>query len=293
MRALELRSYAGPKGLALADLPEPAPDAQQVLLEVQAIGINFPDLLMTRGLYQVKPDLPFVPGCEIAGVVRSAPEGSGWKPGDAACAFVWTGGFAELANVPLNAIVRAPDGADAATAAAMVVNYHTVHFGLVRRGRVQKDETLLVLGAGGGIGSAALQVGRGLGARAIAGVANEEQAETARAAGADDVLVLEQGYAKQIKAMTDGRGVDAVLDPLGDWLFDEALRALAPEGRTFLDLDPELMVTQGRSLNEMYREGFLRPHIGARYTFEQIPEAMQRLSEGKVPGKAIAEFTAS
>lgn len=324
MRAFELRAYDGPDGLHLTEVPEPEADDEHVLLEVRALGINFPDLLMTQGSYQLKPDLPVVPGCEIAGVVRSAPQSSGWSAGDHAAAFIWQGGYADIARVPLNAISQIPEGADFATAAAMLVNYHTVHFGLARRGRLQEGETLLVLGAAGGIGTAALQVGKGLGATVIGGVADDDQAQTATAAGADDVLVLREGFAQRIKEMTGGRGVDVVLDPLGDWLFDEAIRALAPEGRilvigfaagaipnlkvnrlllrnisavgvafgAFLDLDPTLMAEQGRSLSAMYTSGVVEPYIGARYGFEDIPEALKRLSKGQIPGKAVVEATA-
>lgn len=325
MRALLLRSYDGPDGLHLAEVPEPTPDDYHVLLEVRAIGITFPDLLMTQGQYQHKPELPVVPGCEIAGVVRQAPKGSGWQTGDRASAFVWQGGYAELAQVPLNGIVRIPAGADFATAVAIMVNYHTVHFGLVRRGRLQRDETLLVLGAAGGIGTAGLQVGKGLGARVIGGVSGDAQGRIAEAAGADDVIVLREGFSRQLREMTDGRGVDVVLDPLGDWLFDEAIRGLAPEGRilvigfaagdiptlrvnrlllrnisavgvawgAFLDVDPALMEEQGRLLKEMYEAGIVRPHIGARYRFEEVPEALLHLKEGKIPGKAVAEVAAA
>lgn len=321
MRALELHTYDGPAGLHLIDAADPVGDEDHAVLEVHAIGINFPDLLMTQGRYQLKPELPVIPGCEVAGVVRTAPAGSAWSPGDRASAFIWQGGYAELARVPVRALSPVPDGADLTTAAAMVVNYHTVHFGLDRRGRLREGETLLVLGAAGGIGTAALQVGRGLGARVIAGVADDAQAVTATAAGAEEVLTLREGFSAQLREMTGGRGADVVLDPLGDWLFDEAIRGLAPEGRilvvgfaagaipalkvnrlllrniaavgvawgAFLDLDPDLMAHQGRSLNGMFQAGVVQPHIGGRYAFAEIPDALRMLQEGRIPGKAVAQ----
>jgi NADPH2:quinone reductase len=293
-----------------------------VLLDVHAIGINFPDLLATQGLYQHKPEVPFTPGCEVAGVVRSAPEGSGWEPGQRVAAFLWQGGYAETASALPRALVAVPDGTSLSDAAAMIVNYHTVLFALERRGQVKQGEVVLVLGAAGGIGTAALQVAHGLGARAIGGVADEGQAETATAAGADDVIVLKEGFSKQMKELAGGRGVDAVLDPLGDWIFDESLRGLAPEGRiliigfaaggipalkinrlllrnasavgvawgAFLDIDPELMATQGARLNQMLAAGHLQPAIGARYEFEQIPEALDALKRGAIPGKAVVDL---
>jgi NADPH2:quinone reductase len=319
MRAFQLKEYVGPAGLELVELPPPEPAADAVLVDVRGIGVNFPDLLMTKGQYQFRPELPTVPGCEVAGEVVRAPEGSEWSSGDRVAAFVWQGSFAEQAVIPLNSLVRVPDGVDFAAAAAMVVNYHTVLFGLSRRGRVQPGETVLVMGAGGGIGSAAVQVALGLGARVIAGVADENQVSTAQAAGAPEVVVLEQGFSARIRELTGGRGVDAVLDPLGDWLFDEALRALAPEGRilvigfaagqipqvkvnrlllrnvgvlgvafgAFLELDPALMGEQARSLDRMVADGAVNPHIGARFDFERIPEALAQLERGEIPGKGV------
>jgi NADPH:quinone reductase len=322
MRAQQLESYDGPAGLHLVDVPEPEAGGDEALVEIRAIGVNFPDLLMTRGQYQLKPELPFVPGCEIAGVIRSAPEGSGWQAGQRVGAFIWQGGFAEVARVPVRALMEVPDGTDFTTAAAMVVNYHTVLFALQRRGQVRERDTVLVLGAAGGIGTAGIQVAKGLGARVIGGVADGAQREVAMAAGADDVVVVSEGFSKAVREMTGGGGVDAVLDPLGDWIFEEALRALAPEGRiliigfaaggipklamnrlllrnasavgvawgAFLDEDPNLMRDGGRRLNEMLAAGHVRPQIGARFEFDQIPEALETLGRGAIPGKGVVEL---
>jgi NADPH2:quinone reductase len=319
MRALELTAFDGPDALRPTDAAEPRADADGIVVDVRAIGINYPDLLMTQGSYQVKPPLPFVPGSEIAGVVRDAPEGSGWTVGDRVAAFVWTGGYAERVYVPLNAVFPLPDDMDFRTGAATIINYHTVHFALSRRGSLRTGESLLVLGAAGGIGSAAVQVGKGLGAHVIGGVATEGQVEAAREAGADEVLVLDQGFSASVREMTGGRGVDVVLDPLGDWLFGEAIRALAPEGRilvvgfaagaipavkvnrlllknvsavgvawgAFLDIDEELMVRASRSIAAMYSAGSLRPLIGQQFDFESIPDALHQLSRGEIRGKAV------
>jgi NADPH2:quinone reductase len=319
MRAFELKDYVGPTGLRLADRPAPEPRPDEVLIDVRAIGVNFPDLLMTQGKYQYRPDLPVVPGCEVAGEVVRAPQGSGWVPGDRVAAFVWHGAFAEQAVAPLNSLVPVPNEIDWASAAAMVVNYHTVHFALARRGGVRPGETVLVMGAAGGIGTAAVQVALGLGARVVAGVADEGQVATARAAGAPEVVVLNEGFSARIRELTGGEGVDAVLDPLGDWLFDEALRALAPEGRVlvigfaagqipqvklnrlllrnasvvgvafgaFLERAPELMGEQARSLDRMVAERTVRPQIGARFAFEELPDALGRLERGEIAGKGV------
>lgn len=319
MRALELTAFDGPDALRPADTAEPHADADGIVVDVRAIGINYPDLLMTQGSYQVKPPVPFVPGSEIAGVVREAPEGSGWTVGDRVAAFVWAGGYAERVYVPLNAVFPLPDDMDFRTGAATIINYHTVHFALSRRGALRTGESLLVLGAAGGIGSAAVQVGKGLGAHVIGGVATEAQLEAAHEAGADEVLVLDQGFSAAVREMTGGRGVDVVLDPLGDWLFGEAIRALAPEGRilvvgfaaggipelkvnrlllknvsavgvawgAFLDIDTELMVRASRSIADMYSAGSLRPLIGQQFDFEGIPDALHQLSRGEIRGKAV------
>ena len=319
MRALELVAFDGPDALRPTEAPEPRADADGIVVDVRAIGINYPDLLMTQGLYQSKPPVPFVPGSEIAGVVREAPEGSGWTVGDRVAAFVWAGGFAAQVYVPLNAVFPLPDSMDFRTGAATIINYHTVHFALARRGALRSGETLLVLGAAGGIGSAAVQIGKGLGARVIGGVATEAQLDVARQAGADDVLVLSEGFSAAVRELTDGRGVDVALDPLGDWVFGEAIRALAPEGRilvvgfaaggipelkvnrlllknvsavgvawgAFLDIDRDLMATASRSIAGMYESGTLRPLIGAEFGFDDIPEALHRLSRGEIPGKGV------
>ncbi|MDP9459960.1 MAG: NADPH:quinone oxidoreductase family protein [Actinomycetota bacterium] len=319
MRALELTVFGGPDALRPTEAPEPRSDSGGIVVDVRAIGINYPDLLMTQGSYQVKPPVPFVPGSEIAGVVREAPEGSGWKVGDRVAAFVWAGGYAERVYVPLNAVFPLPDDMDFRTGAATIINYHTVHFALSRRGALRTGESLLVLGAAGGIGSAAVQVGKGLGAYVIGGVATEAQVEAAREAGADEVLVLEQGFNGAVRRMTGGRGVDVVLDPLGDWLFGEAIRALAPEGRilvvgfaagaipelkvnrlllknvsavgvawgAFLDIDEELMARASRSIAAMYSAGSLRPLVGQQFDFEGIPAALHQLSRGEIRGKAV------
>lgn len=319
MRAFRLHEYTGPEGLARTDIPAPAPGAGELLLRVGAIGVNFPDLLLTKGQYQHKPPLPVVPGCEVAGTVLAAPAGSGWRPGDRAAAFVWQGGFAEQVTVPLDSVVRVPDTVSDEFAAATVVNYHTVLFALARRGGVTAGESVLVLGAAGGIGTAAVQVARGLGARVVAGVANAEQAGIAAAAGAAETLVLAPGFAAGLRDATGGRGVDVVLDPVGDWLFDEAVRALAPEGRllvvgfaagaipqirvnrlllrnigvlgvafgAFLGLDPELMARQGAVLDRMVADGVVAPCIGARWSFEELPKALLALDRGEIRGKGV------
>lgn len=321
MRAFQLHAYDGPTALRLDEVPDPVGDAETAVVEVKAIGINFPDLLLTKGQYQRKPATPFTPGCEVAGVIRSAPAGSGWSTGDRVMAFVWDGSYAEAVAIPVRSLVRIPDDMGFDVAAGLVVNHHTVHFALARRGHVVAGEQVLVMGAGGGIGSAAVQVAKGLGARVIAGVAGEHESTVAKESGADDVIILEEGFSKQVRDLTDGEGVDAILDPLGDWLFDEGVRALASEGRILvigfaaggipslktnrlllrnvsavgvawgatLDKDPGLLAWGAEALHRMYAEGSVRPQLGHRFTFDEIPVALQRLDAHEIRGKAIIE----
>jgi NADPH2:quinone reductase len=318
VRALQLQEFGGPSALQVAEIDEPAPGAGEVVLEVRAVGINFPDLLSTSGAYQLKPNLPFVPGCEVAGEIRSAPEDSGWRAGDRAAAFVWSGGYAERVAVPVAQLMRLPDSVDFTTAAALVVNYHTVHFALDRRARLKADESVLVLGAAGGIGTAAVQVAKAMGARVLGGVANTDQLAVARGAGADDVLILGDAFAAEV---LDGFGpIDVVVDPLGDRFFGESLRTLAPEGRVvvigfaageipvlklnrlllrnasalgvawgaFLEHDPTVMATSSAALSAMSDRGALRPQIGRRVAFADIPQALAELQRGEIAGKAVA-----
>lgn len=322
MRAYLLSDYAGPAGLKLSEVESPKTGTDELLVDVKAIGINFPDLLFSRGQYQYRPELPVVPGCEVAGVVVAAPETSGWAAGDRIAGFVWQGGFAEQVAVPIGHAVRVPDSVSLEAAAAGLVNNHTAHFALVRRARTRPDETVLVLGAAGGVGTAAVQVARGLGARVIAGVSGPARKSVAQKVGAEDVVVLTAGFSAEVRGLTGGRGVDVVVDPVGDWLTKEALRALAPEGRllvvgfaaggvpevrlnrlllrnigllgvafgAFLDVDEQVMSKQAVDLDDMTARGFVDPPIGARRAFEDLPEALAMLGRGGVGGKVVVRL---
>jgi NADPH2:quinone reductase len=181
MRAVQITELTGPDtALSIVDLPDPEPShfmtpGRGVVVEVKAAGVSFPEVLQTRGEYQLKPDLPFVPGSEVAGVVRSAPEGASVKAGDRVAAFCVLGGFAEVAVAPEHMTFALPDGFDFGQGAALILNYHTAYFALAQRGRLRSGETVLVHGAAGGVGTAALQVAKGLGARTIAVVSTDER----------------------------------------------------------------------------------------------------------------------
>jgi NADPH2:quinone reductase len=318
MRAVQVVALDGPAAVQVGDVPGPAPGEDQVLVEVHAAGVTFPEVLQTRGLYQYKPDLPFVPGAEVAGVVRSAPAGSGFAPGDRVAAFPGVGGYAELVTAAPSLVFPIPDRLSFASAAGVPMNYLTTHFGLVRRGRLQAGETVLVHGAAGGVGTAAVQLAKALGARVVAVVSTDAKGEVARAAGADDV-VLADGFLAAVKELTGGRGVDLVVDPVGGDRFTDSLRSLAPEGRLLvigftggeipnvkvnrLLLNNIAVVGVGWGAFALPRPGFaaeqwtdLRPHLesGAidpplaeAYPLAEAAKALTAMEERQAAGKLV------
>jgi NADPH2:quinone reductase len=230
MRAIRVTRLDGPDAVELAEIDEPTGDG--VVVDVHAAGAAFPDALLTRGLYQYRPDPPFVLGAEIAGVVRSAPEGAHVGPGDRVVGLTMlSGGMAEVAVLAADRVFKLPDNVSFEAGAGLLFNDLTVYFALSVRGRLQQGETVLVHGAAGGIGTSTLRLASVLGAsRSIAVVSSEEKADIATAAGATDV-VLAEGFKDAVKELTDGRGVDIVLDPVGGDRFTDSLRSLAPGGR--------------------------------------------------------------
>ena len=230
MRAIQVTRLDGPDAVELAEIDEPTGDG--VLVDVYAAGAAFPDALLTRGLYQYRPDPPFVLGAEIAGVVRSAPDGSHVRPGDRVVGLTMlTGGMAEVALLAPDRVFKLPDNVSFEAGAGLLFNDLTMYFGLTVRGRLRQGETMLVHGAAGGIGTSTLRLASVLGAsRIIAVVSTKEKGEIATAAGATDV-VLSEGFKDAVKELTGGRGVDIVVDPVGGDRFTDSLRSLAPGGR--------------------------------------------------------------
>lgn len=316
MRAVRVTSLDGPASVAVAEVAEPSLDAGQVLIDVHEAGVNFPDVLMTKGLYQMRPDLPFTPGSECAGVVREAASNSAFAAGDRVAAFPILGAFAETVAVAEELVFALPDAVSFATGAALPMNYLTVHFALVRRGRLQAGETVLVHGAAGGIGTAATQLATAMGARVIAVVSSEAKAATARAAGADEV-VLADGFLARVKELTGGRGVDVVVDPVGGDRFTDSLRSLAPEGRLLVigftaGAIPEVKVnrlllnnisvvgvgwgafwssgraylrTQWDALLPLLEQGTLDPPIGSTHPLADAAAALAEIDERRALGK--------
>jgi NADPH:quinone reductase len=231
MRAVRVTRLDGPDAVEVADIDEPAGDGG-VVIDVHAAGVAFPDALLTRGLYQYKPQLPFTPGGEVAGVVRSAPPGAHVGPGDRVAGLTMlSGGMAEVAVVGADRAFKLPDSVSFEAGAGLLFNDLTVLFALRLRGRLRAGEAVLVHGAAGGIGTSTLRLAPALGAsRTIAVVGSADKIDVAKAAGAGDV-VLADGFKDAVKELTDRRGVDVVVDPVGGDRFTDSLRTLAPGGR--------------------------------------------------------------
>jgi NADPH:quinone reductase len=327
MRALQITELSGPdSALELVDLPEPAAShpmtpGEGVVVDVRAAGVSFPEVLQTRGEYQVKPDLPFVPGSEVAGVVRSASEGAGFSPGDRVAAFCMLGGFAEVAVAPPWLTFALSDALDFAQGAGLILNYHTAYFSLKLRGRLEAGETVLVHGAAGGVGTASLQVAKGLGARTIGVVSSDEKERVARAAGADEVLRSDGPWKDEAKALSGG-GVDVVLDPVGGDRFTDSLRSLREGGRAVVvgftgGSIPEVRVNRlllnnievvgagwgayalgtpdrnreiGAAVTRLADEGFVAPIVGERFPLERAAEALRAIDERRATGKVVLEL---
>lgn len=232
MRAIQIAELDGPQAAKLVEIDEPAGDDGAVIVDVHAAGVAFPDALQSRGLYQYKPAMPYTPGAEVAGVVRSAPDGAHVRPGDRVIGLTMLcGAMAEVVALQPERVFKLPDSVSYEAGAGVLFNDLTVQFALGARARLADGETVLVHGAAGGIGTSTLRIAPALAAaRTIAVVSTEEKAEVARAAGASDV-VLADGFKDAVKELTGGRGVDIVLDPVGGDRVTDSLRSLAPGGR--------------------------------------------------------------
>lgn len=231
MRAIQIASLDGPQAAKLVDTDEPDGDGA-VVIEVHAAGVAFPDVLQSRGLYQYKPEMPYTPGGEVAGVVRSAPTDAHVQAGDRVAALTMLcGAMAEVVALPAERVFKLPDNVSFEAGAGLLFNDLTMHHALRTRGRLAEGETVLVHGAAGGIGTSTLRLAPAWGAsRVIAVVSSDEKAEVAKAAGATDVVPVD-GFKDKVKELTEGRGVDIVVDPVGGDRFTDSLRSLAPGGR--------------------------------------------------------------
>ncbi|MDN5843788.1 MAG: NADPH:quinone oxidoreductase family protein [Alcaligenaceae bacterium] len=326
MRGYRIHAFGEPSSLVIDQLDDLTPGDHEIVVDVEAVGLNFPDVLVVQGKYQFLQPLPFTPGKDLAGVVRSVgAEVQGVKPGDRVMSQVESGAFAEqVITAPERSFVL-PEGMSFSEAAAMGLVYQTAYFSLVERAQLKPGETVLVGGAAGGIGLASVQVAKGLGATVIAGVRGEEEAAVARESGADFVIDLSgpnlrDSIREQVRALPLKKGgADVVIDPLGGDFFAGAIRALAWCGRLvvigfaageiptlkvnyllvknisvlgiqwsdYRDYTPERVVEAQQRLFELWRKGAVRPHIAQKVSFEELPDALTLVSQGKIRGKAV------
>ena len=321
MRAWRCHEWCDPAGLVLEEIPAPAPAEGQVRIAVHAAGCNFADNLLIGGKYQRQPERPFTPGSEVAGeVIEAGPGVTGFRPGDRVAATLLEGGYGEEALALAETVFPLPQGVDFTTAAAMPVTYSTNHHALVDRGRLAEGETLLVLGASGGIGLAAVDLGRALGARVIGAVGSTDKADLIRANGASEVILYrEESIRERVRELTGGQGADVVLDPVGGDAFDQAARSMAWAGRllvvgfaagripslpaniallksfdmvgvnwpAFVLRDPEGYRAQMAHLFGLCAEGRLRPHVSRTFPLEEVPQALQLFLSRQVTGKIV------
>jgi NADPH2:quinone reductase len=319
MKALVAQELSGPSGLTYTDVDD-VEDQNAIVVDIGAAGVSFPDLLLLRGEYQLRLEPPFIPGMEVAGVVRSAPYESEFKPGQRVTALAMLGGWAERVVVPPANIRPTPDDIDDAEAVALLGNYQTMYFALAKRGALRPGETVLVLGSAGGVGTAAIQIAKALGAKVIAMVHRPHAREFVESLGCDVVLPLSDGWLEAVKEATGGRGVDMVVDPIGGEAFDDAIRALAIEGRLlvigfaaggiptvkvnrlllrnisvigvgygeFVNRTPGAQALFEFGVAELVRAG-LRPPSPIRFPLSKGADALQALADGGVLGKVVLE----
>lgn len=320
MKALVAQELCGPAGLVYAEVDEPGGDGM-VVIDVGAAGVSFPDLLLIKGEYQLKLEPPFVPGTEVAGVVRSAPANSGFSVGQRVAALTMLGAWAERVAVPVASVTPTPDGIDDGSAVCLLGNYYTMYFALERRAALRAGETVLVLGSAGGVGTAAIQIAKTLGAKVIAMVHRTGAMDFVTSLGADVVLPLTPDWAQAVRDHTDGAGVDVVVDPVGGSVFDDAIRVLATEGRLlvlgfasgggipavkvnrlllrnvsvvgvglgeFMNRTPGAQAEIGAGLAKLVEAG-LRPPPPERYSLAEGRSAVESLASGGIRGKVVLE----
>ncbi|AGN81071.1 NADPH:quinone oxidoreductase family protein [Pseudomonas sp. GD03651] len=321
MKAVLCKTLGPARDLVLEDVASPLPKKTEILLDVQAAGVNFPDTLIIEGKYQFQPPLPFSPGGEAAGVVAAVGEKAGaFKVGDRVMALTGWGSFAEQVAVPFYNVLPIPASMDFTTAAAFGMTYGTSMHALRQRGQLQAGETLLVLGASGGVGLAAVEIGKAMGARVIAAASSAEKLAVAKAAGADELIDYSQASLREeIKRLTGGQGVDVIYDPVGGELFEQAVRGLAWNGRllvvgfasgsipqlatnlvllkgaavlgvfwgAFAQRQPEDNAANFKQLFAWHAEGKLKPLVSQTYPLAEAGAAIEKLGQRQAVGKLV------
>lgn len=320
MRAVLCKDFGDLEALAIEELPDPVARPGEVVIDVHACGVNFPDVLIVQGRYQFKPEPPFSPGGEVAGVVAAVGEGvTGLAAGQRVMASALWGGFAEKLAVPATAVQPIPEGMDMVTASVLAGAYGTSLHALRDRARLAAGETLLVLGAAGGVGLAAVEIGAAVGARVIAAASSAERLQLCREHGAAEVIdYSSEDMRARIRDITGGNGVDVVYDPVGGAYSEPALRSTAWNGRFLvvgfaagdiprvplnlpllkgcqivgvfwgaaLQRDPSLLGGVIDELGRWWRDGRIRPHVSRTFTLQEAPAALEALAERRVRGKA-------
>ena len=316
MRALNLTRLDGPDALELADVPVPSSDGRLVV-EVHAAGVGFPDLLMSRGRYQFRPEPPFTPGVELAGIVHAAPEGSSFQPGDRVAASSPLGAWAEFALAAPAVTFSIPADMTFGQGTALV-NYQSAYFGLAERGQAKAGETVLIHGAAGGVGSAAVDVAKALGLKSIAVARGEAKLAAARDLGAEHCIDADADWLAEVRKLTDG-GVDLVFDPVGGDRFLDSVRALAGGGRLlvigfaagkipevkvnrlllrnssvvgvawgeFIRHDPAMPQRVAKELDSMWQARKINPLVGKTFPFERAADALREVEERRAIGKIV------
>lgn len=321
MKAIVCKDWGPPDSLELQDLPDLAPAAGEVVVDVRAAGVNFPDVLTVQGKYQYRPELPFTPGNEFAGTVRAAGEGvTHFKAGDKVIGFARSGAFAEQVRAPAEVLMPMPPDMDFDIAAAITLTYGTSHHAVVDRAQLKAGETMLVLGAAGGVGLAAIEIGKALGARVIAAASSAEKLEVCRAHGADVLIdYTKEDLREALKAATGGKGPDVIYDPVGGPYTEPALRSIAWRGRhlvigfaageipklpwnlmllkgasvvgvfwgEFARREPKANVAAMREMLGWMAEGKLKPLVSQRYALAETAQALNDMADRKVTGKVV------
>ena len=325
MKAWVVHELGAPDTMKFEDVDAGEPPDGLVRIEVKATGINFFDALMVAGQYQSRPPMPFVPGNELAGVVASAPPASGFKAGEHVMALVdnetlTRGSYAQIADAMPQTVTRIPDAMPFEDGAAFTLIYQTAWFGLHRRASLQAGETLLVHAAAGGVGSAAIQLGKAAGARVIATAGSDEKLDVCRKLGADHAINYKtHDFAEEVKSITGGRGADVIFDPIGGDVYDRSTKCIAFEGRLIVvgftsgriptaqtnhaliknysivglhwglynRRAPELIAPAMQVLLQMYEEGRIKPYVSQTFPLAEAPKALALVGAGKSTGKVV------